>query len=508
MDQHPHGPLGSPEHAGDLRRAHLVHEAEQQRPPPVVGEAVERRQRRGRLVTHRDAGLEVDGIGDHQPAPRAVSSEAAGRRRRVAALVGDDVARDPEQPDAEGRGVAAVLGRRELAEPRQRGEGAHEHALRRVLRGVVVGELVEGVGIHLGEVLPVQGVELGGVPTRRLDERAVAVERDDASTRRIPPAFRTPDAPSRYTAARASLTRRISPAWTTRSPAGASASSTTSPPEAASTPRAADRARVVVERDQPPGRRLALGPRRRGRSAGRRAANWRRGGRRTRPAAPPVDRPATRRLAQAGHRLRELGREVARPPVRVDPDADDDPRVVRAEALALAEHAGELAGSVEPVRVRSTSITRSFGHLSRMAPTGSPAASSAASAIASATVAASRQARSARARSAGSRATAAGPRPAAPSTSGRAGPDPAVCSSATARQTSASPSASQPRTTSLVEPTRAKCWAWDEHVGCERRTRSRASAGARRRPSRRSRAAPARTRRGARGRPPPRGPRR
>ena len=154
------------------------------RPAGGRGRAAPRRPRRG----SRPAASMSTGSATTRPAPSAVSSEAAGRRRRLATLVGHHVARDPEQPHAERRGVRAVLGRGELAEPGQRGEGAHEHALGRVLRGVVVGELVEGVGIHLGEVLPVQGVESGRIPTGRLDERAVAIERDDASTRRsLPP---------------------------------------------------------------------------------------------------------------------------------------------------------------------------------------------------------------------------------------------------------------------------------------------------------------------------------
>ena len=222
------------------------------------GRAAPRRPRRG---SRPPASMSTGSATTRPGAERGL--ERGGRPAAPApTLVGDHVARDPEQPHAERRGVRAVLGRGELAEPGQRGEGAHEHALRRVLRGVVVGELVEGVGIHLGEVLPVQGVELGRIPTGRLDERAVAIERDDASTRRsLPPSkhrtgHRVTPRPGRV------CTRRTSPAWTIRSPSGAAASSTTSPPEAASTPSAGIGARVVVERHQPPRRRLALGPRR------------------------------------------------------------------------------------------------------------------------------------------------------------------------------------------------------------------------------------------------------
>ena len=168
-----------------------------------------------------------------------------------------------------------------------------------------------------------------------------------------------------------------------------------------------------------------------------------------------VDRPATGRLEQAGHRVGELRRKVAAAPVGVDADADDDPRVVRPEAVALTQDAGELAQLDRRGEARGgggridvpdqqgvgpvASITRSLGHLRWIAPVGSPATSSAASHIASATHAARRHVRSA--------ASQAGRNPSVASSAAPAGavqvrpcrPRPAVCSSATARQTSGSP---------------------------------------------------------------------
>ncbi len=105
-----------------------------------------------------------------------------------------------------------------------------------------------------------------------------------------------------------------------------------------------DRRGVVVQRHHTARRRLAAGPRREvevARTQGLDAGlepRLERGEQRV-----EVDRAATRRLAQAGHRAGELRRKVAFAPVRVDPDADDHARVVRAEAVALAQHARELA---------------------------------------------------------------------------------------------------------------------------------------------------------------------
>ena len=174
---------------------HLVHEPQQHRAAPVVGQAVQRAQGLGRLVAESSPRPRCP-PGPRRPARRRARPRArrpgrrrcgsAARSRRRCARSGTATRGTSTRPDPSS-------GRGELVEPRQGRERAHEHALRRVLRGVVVGELVEGVGIHLGEVLPVQGVERGGIPPRRLDERAIAVERDDASSRRsLPPSKHRP----------------------------------------------------------------------------------------------------------------------------------------------------------------------------------------------------------------------------------------------------------------------------------------------------------------------------
>ena len=145
-----------------------------------------------------------------------------------------------------------------------------------------------------------------------------------------------------------------------------------------------------------------------------------------------VDRAPVGGLAQRGHRWSaSSGREVGGRPVRVQAEADDDPRIVAAQTRRLAQDAGQLADLGRDLRCerhgarRRVSITRSLGHLSRIAPSGRPATSSAASAIASEIVAARRQTRSAASHvGPEARATAAGPRPPGPSTSGRPGHDP------------------------------------------------------------------------------------
>ena len=98
-----------------------------------------------------------------------------------AAALGDDVAGDLEEPDAE-RGRALAVGRPgALLEPGEVRQGGEERALGGVLRLVVVAELVERVAVHLGEVLPIQGLEPGRVRLRRLDEATIAVEVGEAA---------------------------------------------------------------------------------------------------------------------------------------------------------------------------------------------------------------------------------------------------------------------------------------------------------------------------------------
>ena len=119
------------------------------------------------------------GAGDRSPLPRAAPP---GRRRRRAAALGDGVARDLEEPDAEGRGALAVGRAGPLLEPAEVGQGGEERPLGGVLRLVMVAQLVERVAVHLGQVLPIEGLEPGRVRLGRLDEPSVAVEVDEART--------------------------------------------------------------------------------------------------------------------------------------------------------------------------------------------------------------------------------------------------------------------------------------------------------------------------------------
>ncbi len=155
--------LRAAEHAGDLRGAHLLDEPEREGAPPVVGQGAHRAQRLAGLVAGHGVRLEVRGIGDREARPEGRLERRGRAAAPRASLVRDGVARDPEQPDAERGRLGAVLRACLLAEPGHGGQGAQEHALGGVLGGVVITELVEGVGIHLGEVLPIQGVEAGGV---------------------------------------------------------------------------------------------------------------------------------------------------------------------------------------------------------------------------------------------------------------------------------------------------------------------------------------------------------
>ena len=111
--------------------------------------------------------------------------ERGGLERRLrpapagAAHVGDDVPGDLEQPDPERRGALAVGRPGPLLEAGQRAEREQERPLGGVLGVVMVAELVVGVAVHLGEVLPIEGVEPGRVAQGGLDERSVAVEMDE-----------------------------------------------------------------------------------------------------------------------------------------------------------------------------------------------------------------------------------------------------------------------------------------------------------------------------------------
>ena len=248
--------------------------------------------------------------------------------------------------------------RRPLAEPRQRGQRRQERPGGRVLRLVLVAQLVDRVAVHLGHVLPIQGVEPGRVRPRCPHQRPIEVEAGDArATGRLRPCHPSsmPVGPSRYTPTAsgagvgpARRTWRISPTTTARSPDDARSSATTRAPLAASTPRA----RTVVS--APAG---SIERPRRGRSsAGGRSSRRRRSGRRGAPRCGPRAGTGSRRAGRRGRSGRPCdasrsevivsassGGKSAAAQSRVDAEADDDPRVVRPEPGGLAEHAGHLA---------------------------------------------------------------------------------------------------------------------------------------------------------------------
>ena len=105
-----------------------------------------------------------------------------GPAAQAAATLGDGVARDLEEPDAERRRALAVGRARPLLEPAEVRQGGQERALGGVLRLVMIAQLVERVAVHLGQVLPIEGLELGRVRLGRLDKATVAVEMGKART--------------------------------------------------------------------------------------------------------------------------------------------------------------------------------------------------------------------------------------------------------------------------------------------------------------------------------------
>ena len=146
---------------------------------------IARRRSAGRRATARHASAASSRVA----APPSTSSGVGdvggrldGRDGAAAlrpALVRDDVAGDPEEPDAERRRAVAVGGAGALLEAVEVREGGEERPLRGVLGLVMVAELVVRVAVHLGEVPAVEGVELGGIAARGLDERPVPIEMGD-----------------------------------------------------------------------------------------------------------------------------------------------------------------------------------------------------------------------------------------------------------------------------------------------------------------------------------------
>ena len=100
---------------------------------------------------------------------------STGRRRAGGARRRSRCARSG-RARPEGRSAVAVGRPGALLEARQVRQGCDEGRLGGVLRGVMVAELVVGVGIHAGEVPAIQGVELGRITLRGQHQRSVLVE--------------------------------------------------------------------------------------------------------------------------------------------------------------------------------------------------------------------------------------------------------------------------------------------------------------------------------------------
>ncbi len=178
MDQHPDCPFGSPEDPGDLGRRHLLDESEDDRSPPIGRQAPDGPPRGSRLLPDGCAALDVEWIRD--------GGSGLDRRLRVAAtaatLVRDDVAGDPEKPDAERRSAFAVGRAGPLLEPIEMGQRSEERPLGGVLGLVVIAELVVRVAVHLGQIPAIERIEASWIVAGRINERAIAVEMSDGGT--------------------------------------------------------------------------------------------------------------------------------------------------------------------------------------------------------------------------------------------------------------------------------------------------------------------------------------
>ena len=200
VDEHPDGALGPAEDAGDLRGRHLVDEAQDERPAAILGQPRDRPPRCSRGIVAFGVALAGRPARRRSPRPRAGPPGGGGARRR---RFGDDVAGDLEEPDAEGGRALAVGRAGALLEPRQVRQRRQEDPLGGVLGVVVVAQFVEREAVHLGQVLPIEGVEVGRVRLGRLDEPPVAVEVRQGADR--PPTRHGRDlpecrvGPSRYT---------------------------------------------------------------------------------------------------------------------------------------------------------------------------------------------------------------------------------------------------------------------------------------------------------------------
>src|SRR3990172_11194072 len=106
---------GAPHPPGDLRGAHLIDEAQDERAAAIARQAADGTPGLGRLVPADSLTLDVLRVGDDRR--RGWVKECRGMPARRSSLVGDDVSRDSEEPDLERRRPRAILGLRARPPP-------------------------------------------------------------------------------------------------------------------------------------------------------------------------------------------------------------------------------------------------------------------------------------------------------------------------------------------------------------------------------------------------------
>ena len=290
----------------------------------------------------------------------AASSGCPGAGGGRALAFGDDVAGDPEEPDAERRGASPSAGPGALLEPGEVRQGREERALGGVLGVVMVAELVVGVAVHLGEVPAIQGVEPGRVG-RAASTSARSRSRWATRGDRRPPPRLPSTTPARHSvtprpARRCARRRwRISPTRTDRARRRDVGSSTMSAPRPGRrpSPGRSRRRRRAARADRAPfvSWRSASRPVELPRGAPRSSTSRRRG---TRRAA------ARRRSAPAATPRRDVivaassGGNSSAAQSTLTPMPMTTRGSCRPEAVGLAEHARRACGR-RPRRARSPS---------------------------------------------------------------------------------------------------------------------------------------------------------
>ena len=168
MDEHPDRTLRAAHHLADLARGHLLHEPEHEGTTSIAGQSLDDPPGPRGLVVRDDGG-------GGSSAARTSSARSKGRLGMApvaSSFVGQDIAADLEQPYPEG----AARVHAPVIESGQATQRLEEHLLGDVLGGVMGARLVEGEAVHLGHVLPVEGVESQRVPTGGFHRQTVGID--------------------------------------------------------------------------------------------------------------------------------------------------------------------------------------------------------------------------------------------------------------------------------------------------------------------------------------------